>query len=495
MERVCEQRRADGLHGLAIQWGAIGDVGVVTETFSASHDINIGGTRPQRIPSCLATLDKFLNSRHAVCSSIVKAEKRVGASSGAKSDLLKVICNILGVKPASLSPTTSLAELGMDSLMGVEVKQTLERDYATVVSIQELRNFTVEKLQALSGAADPTGAARMSTGQHGDASDATQGSPNHLQAPNSANKSSQADPADSKQLSPLQQLAISLPRLDVPTSPYQKLNSSSEGEAVIVLPSMEGLFNVVEPLTKLFTRPAIGLNWTQDFMACRTVEEAAARYIQNTKEFSLAHTYDLIGYSFGSVMAFEMALQLQRAGKQVKNLILLDGSPSQTCNGIEAYCKIMGVNDEKSKLNAGLMSFVVQYLPHDTASMLTELAKLETRKQKLQYVVKLFEIKAKDKLVASNTSAQDLEMAASAYVDKMFMLLNYKPASKFQGNCLLVRAAETLVKNAAIGYDYNLKDAITGQCQVHCAKGDHTSFIRNELEFIARLIDLKLTPV
>lgn len=29
LERVCEQRRADGLHGLAIQWGMIGDVGML----------------------------------------------------------------------------------------------------------------------------------------------------------------------------------------------------------------------------------------------------------------------------------------------------------------------------------------------------------------------------------------------------------------------------------------------------------------------------------
>ena len=27
VERICEQRRRDGLHGLAIQWGPIGDVG------------------------------------------------------------------------------------------------------------------------------------------------------------------------------------------------------------------------------------------------------------------------------------------------------------------------------------------------------------------------------------------------------------------------------------------------------------------------------------
>ena len=29
MERICERRTADGLHGLAVQWGAIGDVGMI----------------------------------------------------------------------------------------------------------------------------------------------------------------------------------------------------------------------------------------------------------------------------------------------------------------------------------------------------------------------------------------------------------------------------------------------------------------------------------
>lgn len=29
MERVCEKRKEENLHGLAIQWGSIGDVGVV----------------------------------------------------------------------------------------------------------------------------------------------------------------------------------------------------------------------------------------------------------------------------------------------------------------------------------------------------------------------------------------------------------------------------------------------------------------------------------
>jgi fatty acid synthase, animal type len=40
MERICERRRYDGHHGLAVQWGMIGDVGVVAETFGAGDNAN-----------------------------------------------------------------------------------------------------------------------------------------------------------------------------------------------------------------------------------------------------------------------------------------------------------------------------------------------------------------------------------------------------------------------------------------------------------------------
>ena len=52
MERICEKRRKDGLHGLAIQWGAIGDVGIVAETM-CGNDVVIADTIPQRINSYL----------------------------------------------------------------------------------------------------------------------------------------------------------------------------------------------------------------------------------------------------------------------------------------------------------------------------------------------------------------------------------------------------------------------------------------------------------
>lgn len=45
----------------------------------------------------------------------------------------------------SISGHTSLAELGMDSMMAVEIQQSLEREYSVSLSLQDIRNLTFEK--------------------------------------------------------------------------------------------------------------------------------------------------------------------------------------------------------------------------------------------------------------------------------------------------------------------------------------------------------------
>ncbi|XP_048759235.2 fatty acid synthase-like [Ostrea edulis] len=151
MERICEHRKMEGFPGLAIQWGAIGDVGVVLETMG-NNNLVIGGTLPQRMMSCLSTLDQFLNRSEPVLSSFVQAESKTETkSSGSGHDLVQAVCNILGVKDVStISMDVSLGDLGLDSLMGVEIKQLLERDYDSVLSTTEIRQLTIKKLQELS---------------------------------------------------------------------------------------------------------------------------------------------------------------------------------------------------------------------------------------------------------------------------------------------------------------------------------------------------------
>lgn len=48
----------------------------------------------------------------------------------------------------SFDPDVNLGELGMDSIMGVEIKNTLEREYDVVLSMNEIRHLSIKQLKA-----------------------------------------------------------------------------------------------------------------------------------------------------------------------------------------------------------------------------------------------------------------------------------------------------------------------------------------------------------
>ena len=117
MERICEKRRADGLPALAVQWGAIGDVGVVMEMTSrgiSDDAIDIGGTRPQSIASCFESLDKFLCvESEAVVTSFVAANKTKTTKSAegnesSSCDVRAAVAHVLGKLLVLLSTTALL---------------------------------------------------------------------------------------------------------------------------------------------------------------------------------------------------------------------------------------------------------------------------------------------------------------------------------------------------------------------------------------------------
>ncbi|XP_031636808.1 fatty acid synthase-like [Contarinia nasturtii] len=147
MERICENRKASGFPGTAIQWGAIGDTGLVIDNLGDNNTV-INGTLPQRMVSCLKTIDHFMQQPHAVLVSMVMAEKYTAKRSD--NDLVSCIANILGLKDLNnVSNQTSLADLNLDSLMSVEIKQTLERNYDIRMGVPDIRQLTVEKIRKL----------------------------------------------------------------------------------------------------------------------------------------------------------------------------------------------------------------------------------------------------------------------------------------------------------------------------------------------------------
>lgn len=146
MERTMEQRAKLGLPAKVIQWGAVGDVGLLASLQERNMEMTIGGTLPQRITNCLEVLDCLLNVNETIVSSMIVAEKKFDDVK--KGNIIDTIFNIMSIRDRkAISMDTTLSRLGMDSLMGVEIQQVLERDYDVALSPQEMRTLTLSQLE------------------------------------------------------------------------------------------------------------------------------------------------------------------------------------------------------------------------------------------------------------------------------------------------------------------------------------------------------------
>ena len=89
-----EKRAFEGYPALAVQWGAVGDVGLVADMQEENKEIVIGGTLQQKILSCLQELDNFLQHNYTIVSSMVVAEKRAGGAGAI--NMVDTVLNIMG---------------------------------------------------------------------------------------------------------------------------------------------------------------------------------------------------------------------------------------------------------------------------------------------------------------------------------------------------------------------------------------------------------------
>lgn len=154
MERICEDRQSEGFPALAIEWGAVGEVGLVADMAEDNQEVVIGGTLQQKIGNCLEIMDELLmQKKFSIVSSMVVAEKR--ASSSNAGTIVDTVINILGLRDLkTISLHSTLAELGMDSMMAVEIKQTLERQFEVFLTPQDIRSMTFAKLQEIEASND-----------------------------------------------------------------------------------------------------------------------------------------------------------------------------------------------------------------------------------------------------------------------------------------------------------------------------------------------------
>ncbi|NWW67096.1 FAS synthase, partial [Ifrita kowaldi] len=447
MERICEQRHNDGLPGLAIQWGAIGDVGILLKTMG-NKDIVVGGTIPQQISSCLEVLDVFLNQPHPVMSSFVLAEKvSVKAEGGSQRDLVEAVAHILGVRDvSSLNAESSLADLGLDSLMGVEVRQMLERDYDIVMTMREIRLLTINKLRELS---------------------------------------SKSRTAEELKSSPLMKTGPGEPpKLDLnnllvnPEGPtITRLNDvqSMERPLFLVHP-IEGSIAVFYTLASRLHMPCYGLQCTKA-APLDSIQSLAAYYIDCMKQIQSEGPYRIAGYSFGACVAFEMCSQLQaqqNASHAFNSLFLFDGSHSFVAAYTQSYRAKLTQGNEAALETEALCAFVQQFTGTEYNKLLEVLLPLKDLEARVNAAVDLITE------IHTNINREALSFAATSFYHKLKAADKYIPDSKYHGNVTLMRAKSHNEYEEGLGRDYKLSEVCDGKVSVHVIEGDHRTLLEGD---------------
>lgn len=157
MDSICEERVRNGYPGLSIQWGVVGDVGIVADSAN-SNEMVLLGSRAQRMHSCFDFIDKYLQAGYPNCVSYVKAENDKESNSSSETiDILSVITRLLGLKDlSSIDSEMTLGGLGVDSLIAVEIKQALDKTFGSSISIREVRDLTISALMNMSSSTEST---------------------------------------------------------------------------------------------------------------------------------------------------------------------------------------------------------------------------------------------------------------------------------------------------------------------------------------------------
>lgn len=303
--------------------------------------LEIGGTLQQRISSCLQVLDKLLTQKNeAVVASMVVAEKR--SASGRADNIVDAVANIIGVRDIkTISLHSTLPELGMDSMMATEIKQTMEREFEIFLTVKDVRNLTFAKLHEIMSA--------KATAELQNSDDVYKTFVKSV-----GNKES------------AKELLTRLP---------SAIGVQEEGPCVILFPGIEGVAVPMGVIAKNLTAHVFCAQFSCESFSEILVEEIVAKLLPLI-ETKVTDNFKIVGYSFGCLLAVETVAALERKGLR-GTLFLIDGAPRATAK--LAKQQIGDKNDDEIQLKI-LEAIVANYLPT------TEIAVLMVIQKKLIFI-------------------------------------------------------------------------------------------------------------
>ncbi|KYN04772.1 Fatty acid synthase [Cyphomyrmex costatus] len=440
MERICEKRAEEGLPGLAIQWGAVGDVGLVADMQEDDKELIISGTLQQKISSCLNELDKFLLQSRPIVSSMVVAEKKVGCH-GSPVEVVAGILNISNIK--AIHPNTSLAELGMDSMMAIDIMQTLEREFDIFITAQEMRNLTFAKLIKMSPTSDDD---------------------------NKNNKN-----VFHKEKSDFIRLLVGITLKDEDFISLKDFstNRQSTMTEVFLIPGIDGcgsVFKTIVPYIK-FSTSILNYN-TNDIDSTNVILETTnhlTNYILSV--LTDGKDFVIVGYSFGSLIAIEVTRRLEAMNFKGR-LVFIDGAPEP----FQTLFKPFESDFDDPNFQIDILTNIMElYSAGSSEEIVMELKKCETWDERLTIVAKQFST------MYTYLSLTNIRTLCTTIYKHLSALQEYDSSilPPIKTPIILLKCTSPF-NVPMIEEDYGLHKVTQNVVKVHCIEGDHTTVLKNE---------------
>ncbi|KAL2748295.1 fatty acid synthase-like [Vespula maculifrons] len=420
----------------------------IKKTFPSIDDSHIGnsrdtsfekmifqGTNGAGVDIVLNSLVGFLVQDKAVVASMVVAEKR---NKRDMNNVVDAVLNILCIKDLkNINPRTPLPELGMDSMSAVEIKQTLEREYEIYLTASDIRNLNFETLM----------------GMNNDLME------NNYSLKNDTNQALTVINILKQFYDKIHSNEIAVPL---------KTNPVEGRDEIFFLPGIEGYSDAFKLSESNIKSPATCFQF-QTNHELKTIEAMANFVLPHILErLKDRKKFMLIGHSFGSLVAIELARMLEVKGF-IGRLILIDGAPQYLKKFIQENLRSSSQEELENNI---LYDIINAYESGKDVELELELKKCNSWNEKLNAWLNILSPEHKELF----SKVDQRNVIHSVYV-RLQATATYNPDPK-----PYLRAPITLFKPLFppilyASYDYELQDITEGKVDVHVVEGNHTTML------------------
>lgn len=425
IERIVEKRRKDGFAGQAIQWGPVDDVGMMKKASVGKELTACFGMMAQRIYSCFDSFNNILSSDETIVSSVVVAEKKTNLDGD--SDFIETILTAMGIPNInSIDCNKPIFELGMDSIGGTEIQQALEREYGITLAFQELRKKTLNEIKAMI-----------------------------------KSKSNIKVPIVTSFMDSIWNNLHNEVTSDGLIEEFRFVEGKSEKMLLIpgMIADMGAIWQEVDC--------SIYVLHHMKFYNLKSFDELFNAIIDDVLElYKDVSEFILVGYSFGSAIAFKICELLESMGKQGK-LILIDGSPSSIRTNISESVPHKPTDDDIQ--NYIFIELGKRAYGTTAVDELRNIIFQSTWKGRVEEFVKYVKDEQRRDCVRKN-----LELLFNQF--RMFMNEDFNFTISENVKVALIRPNEISSK---ISHDYGIREYCRGEIRIASVQGDHCTIINS----------------